>query len=225
MMSDEPSIEQHEPGPVLSRAAVLEVDRRAIEEFGIPGIVLMENAARAVAEVVLSRLDAPWRECRVGIACGRGNNGGDGWAIARHLVNEGVNVVITALGDPRPGSDAAINANIARQMHITEVAPDEEWGVVDLTVDALFGTGLDRPLEGVAAGLVDRLNAGAPIIAVDIPSGLDADSGQTHGPTIRAAVTVTLVALKPGLLQPEAAVYTGRVVVGDIGVPRSLITE
>lgn len=212
---------------VLDRAAVREVDRAAIEDFGIPGIVLMENAARGLADAALEMLtDAAHHPSRVLIVCGRGNNGGDGYALARHLANAGVHVTLVPLGDPRPDGDAGINAAICRNMDIPATTLDaiDDPASFDLIVDAMFGTGLDRAIEGSAAGAVAWINdAGRPVLAVDVPSGLDCDTGAPLGPTVRATVTVTFVAAKPGFAIPAAKPHVGRVVVVGIGAPASLV--
>lgn len=216
---------------VLDRARARAVDRRAIEEFGIPGIVLMENAARGLRDVALSMLQGI-DEPRVLIACGRGNNGGDGYALARLLDEAGASVAIVALGACRAGTDAATNQAICQAMElpIQGVPPVPALEGMHLLVDALFGTGLDRPLTGAAAELVHRLNdSSAPILAADVPSGLDCDSGLPvsgggpTGPCIKATRTVTFVALKSGFLNAEAYSYTGDVSVASIGVPHALL--
>jgi NAD(P)H-hydrate epimerase len=212
---------------VLDRDSVREVDRSAIEEYGIPGIVLMENAARGLAVIALDMLrDAAHDPPRALVVCGRGNNGGDGYALARHLVNAGVEVRLAALGEPGPASDAGINASICRHMGMPRVDIEEigDAASFDLIVDAIFGTGLDRPLEGAALEAVRWLNcAGRPVLAVDVPSGLDCDTGRPLGDAVRADRTATFVAMKSGLLQARARPYAGRVEVVDIGAPRALI--
>jgi NAD(P)H-hydrate epimerase len=211
------------PVYVLDRDAVRAVDRAAIEEYGIPGIVLMENAARALAATALSMLDGGGMAL---IICGSGNNGGDGWALARHLHNAGVRVVVAPLGDPRPDGDAGVNCAICRAMGIEEIAFDrlEAQRDADLIVDAIFGTGLTRPvLEGRAEEAIVWMNAGSePVLAVDVPSGLDADRGFPLGVAVRATATVTFVGMKPGFLVSGAEAWTGTVTVGDIGAPREL---
>lgn len=216
------------PELVLDRAQVREVDRSAIEDFGIPGIILMEHASQGLAEHALMMLksNADSQPPRVLIVCGKGNNGGDGYALARHLTNEGVHITLIPIGQPRPDSDAGVNAAICHQMGIETAGLDdiespEEYALI---VDALFGTGLDRGLEGKAADTVDWINAsGRPVLAVDVPSGLDSDTGQPLGPTVKADLTVTFVAIKTGFLTKPAPDYLGRVVVADIGAPRMLL--
>ena len=213
---------------VLDRESVRAVDRAAIDEYGIPGVVLMENAARALAvETLAMMLKTHGTNGSVVIVCGRGNNGGDGWALARHLHNAGSDVRIAPLGAPREGGDAAVNCRICRNMNLREIAPDDlpaHLADCDLVVDAIFGTGLDRAVTGAAATVIESINgSGRPVLAVDVPSGLDCDTGQPLGSTIRAARTVTFVARKPAMIVEAARSYTGEVVVADIGAPVELL--
>ena len=212
---------------VLDRQAVREVDRVAIEEFAIPGIVLMENAALGLADHALDMLAcASTPPGRLLIICGPGNNGGDGYALARHLVNHEVDVTLASLGNPKPGGDAGINQTICRHMKIPAIDSGElkSQGDFDLIVDAIFGTGLDRPVTGTAASTIEWINqTGVPILAADCPSGLDCDTGRPLGCAVRASRTVTFVARKPGFLLPEAKPYTGEVFVAPIGAPAFLI--
>jgi NAD(P)H-hydrate epimerase len=201
----------------LSRAQVREVDRLAIEAFHIPGIVLMENAARSVVDVALQMAPA---NGTVVIVCGGGNNGGDGFAVGRHLHNRGLGVRIVNTASDLKG-DALINFRIAEAMGIPI---GRSWRDGELIIDALFGTGLSRPPYEDAAALIGQMNqAGVPILAVDLPSGLDCDTGEPLGACVRATRTVTFVAEKTGFANPASRVYTGEVIVGDIGCPRELI--
>jgi NAD(P)H-hydrate epimerase len=212
---------------ILDRESVRRVDRAAIEEYGIPGIVLMENAALGLTIVALTMLDAASGDPpSVLIVCGNGNNGGDGYALGRHLHNAGVRVTFAALGEPKAGSDAATNRDIALKMGLPEVPADRagEHFDCDLIVDGIFGTGLDRPVRGAAAEIIDRINAGGrPVLAIDVPSGLDCDTGRPLGTAIRAARTVTFVGRKPALADPRARDFTGEVSVADIGAPVELL--
>ena len=213
--------------PVLSRAAAREVDRRALEVYGIPGLILMENAARAVVE----RIEAIGpSEGAVTMVCGPGNNGGDGYAVARHLHNAGrLAPRIVVVGRPRPGSDAAVNASIVARMGIPTAGGTEvpsHWRGAGLIVDALFGTGLARPVEGAARAWIDWMNeAGSTVLAVDVPSGLDADSGAVLGAAVRADETVTFVAEKRGFRLEPGRSYVGRVTVADIGAPPEILAS
>jgi len=212
----------------LTRAQVREIDRRSIEEFHIPGVVLMENAARAVTAVALEMLrgvDDP----SVLIVCGGGNNGGDGLAVARHLHNQGVDVALALTIDPaRYAGDALINWQIVQaiRLPITIATPDGIHNAGDaLVIDAIFGTGLSEPPREPFPALVRAItDCDCPVLAVDLPSGLDCDTGQPLGSAaIVADRTVTFVAEKAGFANPDSRQYTGQVVVGDIGSPRELI--
>jgi NAD(P)H-hydrate epimerase len=212
----------------LSRAAVRAIDRRAVEEYGLPSVVLMENAGRNAAEL-LARLN-PLR-LRVATACGPGNNGGDGFVIARHLDRLGVPVAVWLFGDTaRLSPDAAVNLTVVQAMGLSVTVADqaknnlfEGFGWV---VDALFGTGLDRPIGPPLDGVVEAINAsGAEVLAVDIPSGLDCDSGRPLGLTVRAHHTVTFVGMKEGFLNPESRPFVGEIHFADIGAPRRLVDE
>ena len=191
-----------------------------METFGIPGIVLMENAALALLDAALELLtgDGPHR---VLVVCGAGNNGGDGWALARHLHNAGVTPIVYATKTPPSESDAGINCAISRRMEISEATTLDAVGPIDLIVDGLFGTGLDRPVAGAALACIEWINAHpAPVLAVDLPSGLDADRGVPLGACVRATSTVTMAGVKSGFLMPGAAEWVGAISVADIGAPR-----
>ena len=215
---------------LMSRDEVRAFDAWAINELSVPGVVLMENAGRGCAEIIIEKLSRMFAK-NVCIFCGTGNNGGDGYVIARHLYNEGflVQVVICGKREKVKG-DALINLKIIEGMKISikELTPDTEnvadevtklCAESDLIVDALFGTGLTGRLREDYAELVEAINsAGKPIVAVDIPSGLDCDTGQVLGAAIKAATTVTFVAVKKGFKSLEAARYTGDVYVASIGI-------
>lgn len=214
----------------LSRDEVRDLDRTAIEKIGIPGVVLMENAGRGAAELLM----ALGVHAAVSICCGKGNNGGDGYVIARHLANAGysVRVFVFAPEDAIQG-DAAINLHVVKQLGIaTEhldpagIDPDNFAQTLsrgDWVVDALFGTGLTGPIRPPMDRVVAAINAsGAHVFAVDIPSGLNCDDGVPMGPTVRAEYTATFVAEKRGFANPESRQWTGQVHVVDIGVPLTL---
>jgi len=208
---------------VLDRAGARALDQAAMTTYGIPGIVLMENAARALLDVAVDMRPDGDARC-VLIVCGAGNNGGDGWALARHLRNAGVEPVVYATKDPRPDSDAGINCAICRRMGITETASPNAAGDIGLIVDGLFGTGLDRPVTGAALACIEWINAHpAPVLAIDLPSGLDADRGVPLGACVRATRTVTMAGVKAGFLVPGADAWVGAVSVADIGAPREAI--
>jgi NAD(P)H-hydrate epimerase len=213
----------------LSRAKVREFDRRAIEEYGVPGVVLMENAGRAAAELLLS-LGVTGR---VVICCGKGNNGGDGFVIARHLDLHGIDVRVLLFcsaeelaGDAKTNYEIIAKSQISIALQPPSSALAGELAVADWIVDALFGTGLQGPVRPPFEEVINTINAcGAKVLAVDIPSGLDCDTGQPLGATVRATHTATFVALKQGFLQSSAAEWTGKVHVVDIGAPRRLLEK
>ncbi|MDB5319974.1 MAG: nnr 1 [Phycisphaerales bacterium] len=214
----------------LTRRQVREVDRRAIENYGIPGIVLMENAARGAAEVAWEMLDR--RPQNVTIICGGGNNGGDGLAIARHLHNHGANVQVLLAIDPEKYiGDAAINWRIVQSMGLDVAGSEDAAELVSplaasMIIDALFGTGLTQPPRADAQALIQRMNASTlPILSIDLPSGLDCDTGEPLDACVRATQTVTFVAEKAGFANPESRHFTGDITIVDIGCPRELIDE
>jgi NAD(P)H-hydrate epimerase len=214
----------------LTRAEVREVDRRAIEDFGLPGIAIMENAGRGAAAVLHER--AP--RARVAIVCGKGNNAGDGFVIARHLANFGHEVRLLLACDPADlRGDAAINWHVVDRMQLPserlEAATQADWeralAEADWIVDALLGTGAAGSPRGAIATAITAVNAlaargGARVLAVDLPSGLDCDSGLVADPCIRADLTATFVAPKVGFETPAAQGVLGEVRVVDIGAPR-----
>ncbi|MCH2134513.1 MAG: NAD(P)H-hydrate epimerase [Phycisphaerales bacterium] len=208
---------------VFDRAGIREVDRQAIESHDMPGLVLMENAAMGAVAIARDMLAGPKPTAPIVITCGPGNNGGDGYAMARLLHGHGIPVTIVTRTEPRPGSDAAVNARAAGQLNIPVTSHVEPLVDATLIIDALLGTGLDRPVGGGARDLIDAINASsAPVLAIDIPSGLDADTGQPLGAAVQATATATFVGWKRGFLDPAAATWTGTIHVVDIGVPRSL---
>lgn len=216
---------------VMSRDQIRAVDSWAINTLGIPGMVLMENAGRSCAELIKEKL-ADVASPKVCIFCGTGNNGGDGYVIARHLLNSGFEVVVVICGDRNKiKSDAKTNLDILEQLGqpIKELSPDGDdvetrvktlVAGADMLVDALFGTGLKGRLKCGYKRLIESINAqNCPVLAVDIPSGLDCDSGQPLGAAVRAAYTVTFVAVKTGFTTVDtAAEYTGEVFVASIGI-------
>jgi NAD(P)H-hydrate epimerase len=210
----------------LTRKQVREIDRLSSERYHIPGIVLMENASRAVVDVVESMNPAG----QVVLLCGGGNNGGDGLAVARHLHNRGHRVTIGLATDPdRYKGDALANWQIVQAMALPTFAatPDSiRQCSAALIIDALFGTGLTDPPRDPFTAIVEAIQSlGVPIVAVDLPSGLDCDTGRPLGACIRATRTVTFVAEKAGFANPQASQWLGQVTVGDIGCPKELIQE
>ncbi len=215
--------------PVLTRAEVRELDRRATAEASVPSLELMENAGHGATELLLERFpDAR----RVVIVCGAGNNGGDGFVVARLSKTKGRDVQVLLVGDAEKlGGDALQNyrAWIDTGGHLTNIdagsldALDAALAEAGVVVDALFGTGLDRELTGVARDVVTRLNAAdKPILSLDLPSGLDADRGVPLGVAVRATVTATFAQKKRGLCTPHGAEHAGEVRVVPIGIPEEI---
>lgn len=223
------------PGPVFTRASIRELDRLALVEFGIPSILLIENAAIRIAEFAAGVMPDG---CGVLVSCGPGNNGGDGLAAARHLANAGYQVsTVLAVARDRVQGDAAVNLRIAEAMGL-KVFEGVDQATASLgaagpalVIDALLGTGLDRPVREPLRELIETVNglgrAGVRVLSVDLPSGMNADTGLSaggqDGATVRATWTVTLVGAKAGFAAPGAAEYLGEVWVADIGVPRPLV--
>jgi hydroxyethylthiazole kinase-like uncharacterized protein yjeF len=215
---------------VLSRDEVRAFDAWAINTLGIPGVVLMENAGRSCAELVREKL-AGVANPKVCIFCGTGNNGGDGYVIARHLLNRGFKVVVVLCGDRnKVKGDAKINLDILEKLGQTIEQLNLDGGDIPsrvktfaadacLLVDAIFGTGLSGQLSDKYKQLIESINAEhCPILAVDIPSGLDCDTGEPLGAAVRASYTVTFVAVKKGFSSAKAGAYTGEIFVASIGV-------
>lgn len=222
----------------LTREQAREIDRLAMEKYGVRGIILMENAGREcirIADDMLGDCDNPTVE----VFCGTGNNGGDGFVMARHLWNRGYAVRTWLVGDVQEirekESDASINLDIVQRMGIPveEITSEKdvegavgEAAEADLMVDALLGTGITGNVRGLYAPLIQSMNeTGVPILAVDMPSGLDCDTGEVRGVAIRARRTVTFVMKKRGQTKLGAENFTGRIHVAEISVPRQLIEE
>jgi NAD(P)H-hydrate epimerase len=209
------------------------VDRRTTERFGVPSIVLMENAALAVNDAIFDH----YPDCgRVAIFCGTGANGGDGLAVARHLENRGVVPVVVIAGARSSFSgDARTNLTICERLGIPIYEVADAAAVADaiahvsdadLVVDAIFGTGLNRPPAGVHAEIIRAIaEMRVPVLAIDLPSGLDASSAEPFDPCVRAEVTVTFAAPKVCHVFDPAASYCGEIIVADISIPHIAIDE
>ena len=215
--------------PLLTPTEMAEMDRRTIEDLGIPGLVLMESAAAACVHELLARWENEAAALGVLVIAGPGNNGADGLAIARRLVGLGIEVEVSlATSKDRLGRDATTQLGLAEVQEVPVHEPGEapgaeEFGVV---VDALFGTGLAREVEGVAAALVtDVYNAGRPVLAVDIPSGIDGRTGQAMGVAVQAACTVTFACPKLGHFVEPGRSHRGALLVADIGIPIARFPE
>ncbi|MCK5215976.1 MAG: NAD(P)H-hydrate epimerase [Candidatus Omnitrophica bacterium] len=213
-----------------------QLDRMAIEKYGVPSLCLMENAGRAVAQAAASKTQTKRTKGikRVVIVCGLGNNGGDGFVAARHLVNNGIEAVVYVAGDPEKiKGDALVNYQILKKCRypvkeIKKVDKNfiEELKRAGIVIDALFGTGLSRDISGLFAEVIEAVNTFAgEVIAVDIPSGLNATTGEILGCAVEANKTVTFVLPKKGFYENDGPDYAGEVVVADIGIPRIILNK
>ncbi len=216
---------------VMTRAQVRSFDAWAINQLGIPGVVLMENAGRSCAELIKEKLSGIAKP-KVCIFCGTGNNGGDGFVIARHLKNSAFGVAVVICGDrSKIKGDAKINLDILVNLHQPVIELDlnnpdlpqqikKLAGEANLLVDGIFGTGLEGIVSENYQQLIRIINSlGIPILAIDIPSGLDCDCGRPLGEAIKAAYTVTFVAVKKGFTSGmEVLAYTGDIFVASIGI-------
>ncbi len=231
-MEQKPAAIGDQPMLWFSRAGLTEVDRRAVEQFGIPMEALMENAGRQVADITRAYT---LEGSAILILVGAGNNGGDGLVAARHLANRGHAVQIVLTTEENKFKGAALKQlHIVRNMNLPlQVLPQntqalsqwlEQNHVGDAVIDAIFGTGLNRPLDGLVRQLIADLNASEQrVISVDIPSGLDCDAGKPLGIAVQAAHTVSFCGMKKGFDSPEAIRYLGQISIGDIGVPMALL--
>ena len=208
------------------------LDARAVQEFGIPSLLLMENAGRAVAQKTIAYLGGCVRGNRILVFSGKGNNGGDGFVAARHLANAGADVKIFLLF-PREEitGDAAVNLNILEKtgIPIAAAGPRDIQKIkialiyADLVLDAVYGTGFKGKARGIAAEVITAINESRlPVIALDLPSGLEADTGRVDGPCIRANITCTLGLPKVGLYLYPGADFAGEIAVMDISLPGKL---
>ncbi|HTL47049.1 MAG TPA: NAD(P)H-hydrate epimerase [Verrucomicrobiae bacterium] len=202
-------------------------DRKAAEIYGIPTLLLMENAGRGIADMAAEKI----RPGRITVVCGKGNNGGDGFVAARHLKNRSLEVEIVMAAAPAAlKGDAAVNFQICGALKIPVRVFRGEAGLFAGTgtiVDAIFGVGLNAPVAGIPAeliGLINRAGAsGAHVLAVDIPSGIHGDTGAVMGTAVKAHETGTLAAVKKGLLSGAGPSHAGKIRVIDIGIPRELL--
>ena len=206
---------------ILTPTEMANVDRLAIERGPHDGIALMQRAGTAVAEAVMVRFP---QAVHVDVLCGPGNNGGDGYVAATILARAGIGVSVWATGLPRSGSDAAaVAAECPIERRELADFRAQDGGVV---IDALFGSGLARPLDAVARSVIEKVTAWAmPVVSVDLPSGLSGESGQVLGAAFRAAVTVTFVRKKPGHLLYPGRALCGELVERDIGINDSVVEE
>jgi NAD(P)H-hydrate epimerase len=224
----------------LTRDEARRCDEIATNELLVPTLLLMENAGRGAAEVVHERY-APLKGGRCFVFCGPGNNGGDGFVVARHLLRLGETVVVKLCGArDRLAGDAAVNCRIVERLGIgvrevrddgTALAAAGELTPNDVVIDALLGTGFQGSVRAPMATLIERLNRARAdgraraVVAIDLPSGLDCDTGAPSNATIRADLTVTFVAPKVGFAAAGTAPFIGEVVVRDIGVPAASLVR
>src|SRR5256885_3000957 len=222
-----------QPMRVLNAAQMREADRRTIDDIGIPSLVLMENAGRQ-AVAAMEAMFSDLLELEVAVLCGRGNNGGDGFVVARTLLQRGVDVSVFLMGrvaDVR--GDARTNLEILGRLGLTvvEIADSQAWELhfsevsdCTLIVDAMFGTGLNAPVSGFIESVIADVNAsGIPVVSIDLPSGLSADSADPIGDSIEAGLTVTLAAPKLPLGLPPAETRARDIVLADIGIPSDIL--
>ena len=220
---------------ILNADQMREADRRTIQDIGLASLVLMENAGRQVVAAIES-LYPDLADRRVAIVCGKGNNGGDGFVVARTLHQRGVEVSVFVIGKVTEiKGDARINLEILGRIGqtVVEVADETAWELHgmeitghDLIIDAMFGIGLSAPLTGFYETVVADLNeGGVPIVSIDMPSGMSADTSDLIGDAIDATVTVTLGAPKLPLVLPPAESKSGEVVVADIGIPADIFDQ
>lgn len=216
----------------LTREEARELDRIAIEEFKIPSIALMENAGQRVAEHLLSY----YQGGQIVICCGKGNNGGDGFVVARYLDNHHLPVHVLLFSDPKDlTDDAKLNYYIANKSGlmltivddnnfksvISTILPTASW-----IVDALFGTGLQGKVGSPFDRVIQAINdLKCSVVSIDIPSGLDCNSGESTGTAIQATHTITFTFLKKGFTNIDAKKFLGEVYIADIGIPKILLTE
>ena len=220
---------------VLNTEQMREADRRTIDDIGIPSIVLMENAGRQAVAAMEAAFD-DLSSSRVGVLCGRGNNGGDGFVVARTLLQRGVDAAVFLLGsvsDVR--GDARTNLEVLGRVGLTivEITTAQDWELhfsqvseCDVLVDAILGTGFHGQLSGLLETVVADVNdLGVPVVAIDLPTGLSADSHEVEGDAIEATMTVTLAAPKIPLVLPPADSHAGDLVIADIGIPLPIFDE
>jgi NAD(P)H-hydrate epimerase len=221
--------------PVATAEEMRRADRRAIEALGVTGLVLMENAGRAAADA-LERVFGRVGGRRVVVVAGKGNNGGDGFVVARQLAGRDARVDVWLVARPEEvRGDALVNLEVLRRAGLPLSEVSDTAGLerlhnalagADVVVDALLGTGVTGPATGLVADAIAAMNeAGRPVCALDLPSGLSADRGTLVGPTVRARLTVTFGLLKRGLVLYPGAELAGRIELVDLGVPREWLAD
>ncbi len=219
---------------ILTAEQIREVDRLSTSQFGIPGILLMENAGMRVVEAIESRFEH-LKDLMIAILCGKGNNGGDGFVVARQLIQKGCTPFVFLFADEREvHGEAKVNLDILKAIGSppTIVTTEQDWAEerlevadADLIVDALLGTGLTKAVSGLYKAVIETLEdfPRAAIVSVDLPSGLQANSSRITGPAVQADFTVSFTALKPCIVLPPACQLAGDVIVSEIGNPEELL--
>jgi len=217
--------------PIVSNLQMRECDRVTIEDIGLPGIVLMENAARSVTEVATEMLDGDVSGSRILVFCGKGNNGGDGFAVARLLQNAGAEITLFLIGKKTSlNGDTKLNCQLFQKLggKVSEVKnfaelPASDF-VCDLIVDGLLGTGMKGKTRGLYDAVICKINEiSAPVLSIDIPSGVNGDTGQTAGEAVSADRTVSFGLLKCGLIFSPGKELSGQISIADIGIPPQVI--
>ncbi len=200
------------------------LDEISIKKYGIPSVVLMENAGRGAALRILGLIK---KNQKILIICGSGNNGGDGFVVARHLANQGIKVGVIFLGNVKKLTpDAKINYGIIKRMKISINTAKQLKPLLlksNLIIDGIFGTGLTRPIEGELAEVVESINhSKKPVVSLDIPSGLNGKTGKVMGSAIKAKETVTFGAPKTGFYKNDGPRHAGKITIVDISIPQAL---
>lgn len=214
----------------VTAAQMRRLDEIAIRDYSIPSLLLMENAGRSVCDVI----SREYRPCRVVIVVGKGNNGGDGLVVSRHLYNRGYEIDVVLLEDPsKLKADPLLNFSIMRDMKIPWTQADKMGAEAevfarcqsaDLVVDAIFGIGIKGPVCGIFESAIRAINkSGKPVVSIDIPSGLDGDTGWVDSVAVKAAWTVALAWPKAGVFSNDGPRYAGKIETVDIGLPRELL--
>lgn len=224
----------------LSVKQARELDKLAESKFGIPSLILMENAGIELAHHIRNFMIPPINQCKVAMLCGTGNNGGDAFVAARHLLQQEIAAKVFLVGEESSlKGDAAVNFRIIKSLGISietlarfELRKNEWNRLPVLIVDAILGTGFESPLREPALSAVRLINnfkknhnCSVKVLAVDVPTGLNGDLGVVEKDIVRADMTVSLACLKPGLLTVEAKQFVGRIEVVDIGIPEIIYRE
>ncbi len=219
---------------VVTGELMKEIDKCAIEDFNVPSIILMENASLSVVNIILENINTI-KNPKITVVCGKGNNGGDGFCIARHLYQKNIDVNVIIVGDSLITEDALTNLNIIKklQLPIIELKNEKEFDIVkelilkaDIVVDAILGTGLKGGTKGIIKQTIDIINDNSRFtISVDIPSGVNSQTGHVETNAIQADITITFELVKQGLILYPGAEYTSELIVTNIGIPKQIINN